>query len=532
MITYLAPVFAAATESEPAGPSNVGLGSVVLTIAIVVFLIWVGYVVINSRRRIRPPEKPGPNQEFFMDNEGLEKDRLTRVLAAAVIAAGVLAIVMPIYFVNETSRQEAAAADIEEEYLHFGEEWWEKFECSACHGPDGGGGGAEIVESRSGLSANWAAPSINDVLYRYSEDEVRYWIVNGRAGSPMPASGLEGGGAMTVQEIDQVIDYLESLQISQMDAFAKADAAVETALDRMANAEAAIETRILEEQTKLEDIRDGPRKFDAIRDLPDRVDDALSAPGTCTTESAALVGRVCGDAGDDADRDGLTDAAEQLLGDLANVAFEAVISRQLNTTSLEVEIQTDPLFDVSFSATSPFSMTDAAGNPVADLDSVADLISHLDAVHLELSLLTDRNDQFAQPVVDGIAFLEEALERKAWEVDFDAVAAAAGLSRADAERSVGLYNAYCARCHTAGYSAGIEFEQEPGSGAWAPALTQGRTVVQFPEEASHIDFIINGANATEEYGVNGISGVGGMPGFGAVLSQEDIELIVKYERAM
>ena len=147
-------------------------------------------------------------------------------------------------------------------------------------------------------------------------------------------------------------------------------------------------------------------------------------------------------------------------------------------------------------------------------------------------MLTDRNDQFVEPVVAGIAFLEDALERKAWEVDFGAVASAAGLSRSDAERAVGLYNAYCARCHTAGYSAGVEFEQEPGSGAWAPALTQGRTVVQFPDEASHIDFIINGANASEEYGVNGISGVGGMPGFGTVLSQEDIELIVRYERSM
>ncbi len=79
----------------------------VLTIAIVVFLVWVAYVVSNSRRRTRRTEKPAPNQEFFMDNVGLENDRLTRVLTAAVIAAGVLAIVMPIYFVNESNRQKA-----------------------------------------------------------------------------------------------------------------------------------------------------------------------------------------------------------------------------------------------------------------------------------------------------------------------------------------------------------------------------------------------------------------------------------------
>lgn len=531
MSTYFAQIIATA-ESAPAGPSNVGLGSVVLTIAIGVFLVWVGYVVSNSRRRTRPPEKPGPNQEFFMDNAGLENDRLTRVLTAAVVAAGVLAIVLPIYFVNETSRQEAAADDVVEEYLHFGEEWWQKFECTSCHGPDGGGGAADIAESRSGLIASWSAPAINDVFLRYDEDEVRHWIINGRAGSPMPANGLDGGGAMTVQEIDQVVDYLKSLQISQMDSFAKADEAVVTALERMRNAASTIETRILVEETRLNDIVDGVMQFDRIADLPEFVDDVLSAPSSCTKESASLVGRICANDAPDADRDGLADDAESALEGLAQLAFRAVTSRTVDTNTLEVSTQTDPQFDLTFSPTSGFSMTDAAGSPIADLDAAEAFISHLDAKHLELSLLAARNDQFAQPVIDGIAYLEEALAEAAWEVDFGAVAAATGLSEIDATRAVGLFNAYCARCHTAGYSAGVEFEQQPGSGAWAPSLLDGRTLVQFPDEMDHIDFIIEGAEASAEYGANGISGVGGMPAFGAVLSLEDIELIVKYERSM
>jgi mono/diheme cytochrome c family protein len=56
--------------------------------------------------------------------------------------------------------------------------------------------------------------------------------------------------------------------------------------------------------------------------------------------------------------------------------------------------------------------------------------------------------------------------------------------------------------------------------------------VQFPDSEDHISFIINGAEASAEYGINGLSGVGGMPGFGALLSLEDIELIVAYERSM
>lgn len=532
VIASLLPIIATAESSEPAGPSNVGLGSVVLTIAISIFLIWIGYLIINSRRRTRAPEKEAPNQEFFMDNEGLENDRLTRVLAAAVIAAAVLAIVLPIYFMNESGRQEAAAEEIQEDYVHFGEEWWVKFECTACHGPDGGGGAAEIVEERSGLSASWSAPSINDVFFRYSEDEARHWIINGRSGTPMPASGLEGGGAMTVQEVDQVVEYLKSLQVTQMETFSKTDDAILAALDRMRNAETAIETRIAIEEAKLRDIRQGPAQFSAVQKMPDDIDALLGGAGTCTDESAALVGTTCAEEGPDADRDGLTDDVEPALTALAELAYNTLTKSQVDPATLDVSTVQDPDFDIAFSPTSAYSMTDATGNPIPDLEAADAFISHLDAKHLEWSLLTERNDQFAEPVEVGIAYLEESLAQRAWDVDFDQVAADAGLSSGEATRAVGLFNAYCARCHTAGYSAGIEFEQTPGSGAWAPALTGGRTEVQFPDEADHIDFIINGANASEQYGVNGLSGVGGMPAFGAVLSLEDIELIVKYERSM
>ncbi len=532
MKALIVPIVAVAESSEPAGPSNVGLGSVVLTIAIGIFLFWIGYLVLNSRRRTRPPEQAPPNQEFFMDNEGLENDRLTRVLGAAVLAAAVLAIVMPIYFVNETNRQEAAAEEIAEEDLHFGEEWWIKFECGACHGAAGGGGGADITEDRSGLTAIWAAPSINDVFYRYNEEEVRHWIIFGRSGSPMPAAGLEGGGAMTVQEVDQVVAYLRSLQVPQMEAFELVDSLVTAALDRISGGAETIEDRIFVEQIALDDIRKTPARFGVIETMPEDLAALLSEAGTCTAESAALVGQLCTEEGPDTDRDGLTDQAEPALVELAALAFEAVITQRVDSATGEVVEVTDPEFELSFSPASAFTMADSTGNPVADLDSAAGFIDHLDAKHLELSLIVDRNDQFAAPIEAGIEFLEAALEARAWDVDYAQVAADTGLTELEATRAVGLFNAYCARCHTAGYSAGVEFEQAPGSGAWAPALTDGRTVVQFPDEEDHIDFIIRGANASERYGVNGLSGVGGMPGFGAVLSREDIALIVKYERSM
>ena len=173
MSAYLFPLIATA-ESAPVGPSNVGLGSVVLTIAVGVFLVWLATSPSTAGAAPALRRNPAPNQEFFMDNEVWRTTGLTRVLTAAVIAAAVLAIVTPIYFVNESNRQEAAAEEIQEEYLHFGEEWWVKFECTACHGPDGGGGAAEIVEDRSGLSANWTARQ--STMFSIATTRTRYAI--------------------------------------------------------------------------------------------------------------------------------------------------------------------------------------------------------------------------------------------------------------------------------------------------------------------------------------------------------------------
>ena len=40
-------------------------------------------------------------------------------------------------------------------------------------------------------------------------------------------------------------------------------------------------------------------------------------------------------------------------------------------------------------------------------------------------------------------------------------------------------------------------------GAWGPAITDGRSIAQFPSIEDQIDFIISGTNASEPYGVNG-----------------------------
>jgi hypothetical protein len=86
-----------------------------------------------------------------------------------------------------------------------------------CHGGGGGGGVANyILNDQNGqfvAQVNWIAPALNNVLWRYSEDEVRYILNYGRPGSPMAAWGTQGGGPLTTQQIDEIIAYLWSVQL-------------------------------------------------------------------------------------------------------------------------------------------------------------------------------------------------------------------------------------------------------------------------------------------------------------------------------
>jgi mono/diheme cytochrome c family protein len=104
-----------------------------------------------------------------------------------------------------------------------------------------------------------------------------------------------------------------------------------------------------------------------------------------------------------------------------------------------------------------------------------------------------------------------------------------------------LFMNNCARCHTRGWSyfdaADPEANPPPGimgGGAYGPNLTGGDVNAQFPPpsgEAQLQEWISIGVPANEQYGNRGISS-GRMPHFGAVLSKNDIEAIMAYERSL
>jgi mono/diheme cytochrome c family protein len=104
-----------------------------------------------------------------------------------------------------------------------------------------------------------------------------------------------------------------------------------------------------------------------------------------------------------------------------------------------------------------------------------------------------------------------------------------------------LFMNNCARCHTRGWSYFVATAPDPqtppgimGAGAYGPNLTGGDVNNQFPPptgEDELLQWISIGVPANEQYGIRGISS-GRMPHFGGVLTKDQIEAIMAYERSL
>jgi mono/diheme cytochrome c family protein len=103
-----------------------------------------------------------------------------------------------------------------------------------------------------------------------------------------------------------------------------------------------------------------------------------------------------------------------------------------------------------------------------------------------------------------------------------------------------LFENNCARCHTRGWSyfdpvdPSAPLPAPQGSGAFGPKINDGDTLNQFPGDAGfqqQIAWVTDGVEANKAYGVRGISS-GRMEHFVNVLTKEQIQAIVKYERGL
>ena len=434
-----------------------------------------------------------PNLSKYRADDDLETKTLDRTLTVAVLLASILTIMIPLYYLGEQERQEGFVEEFDEVSVERGEHLYEEFGCGNCHGVDGSGGAASYVEKRSGINVTWTAPAINNVFYRYDDEEVRYWLIYGRANSPMPAWGLEGGGPMNDGQLDDLIEYMHHFQITQESELRTIEMNINSSLSRLDTSELLVENEIARQKELIQSVEEAPSKLPIVEKAVQDVTALLSKEG-----------------GIDTDEDGLSDSTETELS-----TYSASISEALGTSILNLD---------------PDNEQSIPGRK--DLSVAKGYLSQLESELINIRIVSEGYDKFINEAETGLAFLEKALEEKLWEVSFDEIADSTFDGDVEkAKRAVGLFNAYCARCHTAGYSAGVAYTKEIASGGLGPALRAGRANIQFKQREDLIDCIVKGSVNGKAYGVNGVGG-GKMPGFGAVLPQSDIELIIDYLRGM
>ncbi|MDQ3294064.1 MAG: cytochrome c, partial [Actinomycetota bacterium] len=198
------------------------------TIGFVLFLVVLvavaAYVLVNvlfaGKSELGAEIELAANRKPYYPDEVLEGPKLDRALSVGLLTLMVLAVGVPLYWIMEPGRQENAAVTFRDTFESRGEAMFattganpQALNCAGCHGNLDGGVVQDypLVSPATGLVdlVDWQAPALGTVLLRYSREEVRYILVYGRPGSPMPAWGVEGGGALNDQQIQNIVDYLD-----------------------------------------------------------------------------------------------------------------------------------------------------------------------------------------------------------------------------------------------------------------------------------------------------------------------------------
>jgi mono/diheme cytochrome c family protein len=214
---------------------------IALVLIVPALLLW-GLFLARSGRPKSPAKTLGIPQAMRpgSPDDVLEGKRLQRIQAAGLLATVATALFIPMYWLPEADRQESFQERFDEESVERGrlifqsappleedadpQEFREEERaialgqsCVNCHGAEGVGGVANppFLDPATGETVAYRAPPLNNVFTRWDDEVVRFTIERGRPGTPMPAWGVDFGGSMTSQMIDDVMAWLKSLEGNQ-----------------------------------------------------------------------------------------------------------------------------------------------------------------------------------------------------------------------------------------------------------------------------------------------------------------------------
>jgi mono/diheme cytochrome c family protein len=212
------------------------IGATIVVLIVLGLLIYVWVNLREGQAEVGSEIELAPNRKLYYDDDELETTVLNRTLRWALVLLVIIAVGLPLYWLNEPSRMSGAETNFQSTFEHRGEELYVTgSQCQNCHGPEGTGGQAPytILDAEGAFvaSVNWRAPALDTVLLRFSREEVEYIINYGRPFSPMPGWGADvGKGPLSPQQVSNLVDYLASIQLTPEEAQRQAEVALATDL--------------------------------------------------------------------------------------------------------------------------------------------------------------------------------------------------------------------------------------------------------------------------------------------------------------
>lgn len=503
-----------------------------LTIAVLVLLGFVAAFfrnVAKAKSELGSEIELAANKKPYLSDEELEGTKLDRSLSFALIVLGLTSIALPFYWLAEPGRQEGAIDAYQINFESRGEGTYvEGAQCVNCHAAGGvGGAAAYVLQDEDGQfisNASWMAPALDDVLLRYSEEEVTYVLNFGRPGSPMAAWGVPGGGPLTAYQVQNVIEYIDTYTKQSLDPIDIAAAGSDDPNDAesLAAQEAANGLAV--------DIRD-----EIQRSLDDgefsTVGEAVFNLGYFSGFSAGSLscGR-CHTAGWSLGPDVPHPAGDPLAEGVAGCGggYPSGIGFSL-CGGIESRFPNDT-----------WKLPDGTWAPpggLADDDGFYFLANDGSRVPVDEKSVPVRADGTVYEILEGgeedgdladCRFVSDL-----WEPEGVTAEKYAFLPNTDLvpdDSADGFVN-----------PDELTFEDAQDMSTEGEAVVFGDkrigvdcTIIDMPERTSRAqyDFIYNGANAGEGYGRGGLSAAGMMPGFGKSLPPEFIQAVVDYERGL
>jgi len=197
-----------------------------LAIAIVVPLS-AGFIAYWAKGRIRPrgaPDIPPAMQPGPSDGD-LEKSRLEKLQGWSVAFVVLFAVLLPLVWLKEPGNNESQTKSLLEQSIERGAQTVQLFSeenqlgvgCVRCHGDNPVlGGGTNIYNGvlvhPPPLNTVCAGPNVPVHSAIHNIDDVRQTIMRGRPGTDMPSWSVRFQGAMDDQQIQDLLNYIVSIQ--------------------------------------------------------------------------------------------------------------------------------------------------------------------------------------------------------------------------------------------------------------------------------------------------------------------------------